>query len=446
MAPLFSSSGSKLADYRVDTEVGFFPSREHGALPPPFSLWEEALDTARISVSLGDDASLKAEAQRQSSCRWREAVSSVSKCCKHRTNIFHRVSQFEILATESLQNDYHLLERSHHVLAFLVHYYVHSSPTQNNTTKVMVPASLTVPLVEVSKHLGIAPVLTFADTVLWNVSPIDPKAGFHISNLKCKHLFSGLPDEEAFYLTSAAIELRGVEFLRQLEVLFRGPVTAQLYRSLLDNITQTIGDLTKILEGVRDHCHPRTFYNSVRPWFRGSPQDEEGRNCWVYEGVDPLETQDLSGPSAGQSSVMHALDVMLDIDHTLTEQRYPEPSPMNLRADTQFMQRMWRYMPGRHREFLKFLQEHGCFREVAKSQVELADSYNEAVLALKRFRDAHIRIAVLYIISMARSPDQNSVKDSVGTSRQVQGTGGTELATLLKSTRDATTRATLPPS
>jgi len=62
--------------------------------------------------------------------------------------------------------------------------------------------------------------------------------------------------------------------------------------------------------------------------------------------VGDSDTLDLSGPSAGQSSVMHALDIFLDIDHKLKDRRSPAPSANNKKADLGFMERMRLYMPG----------------------------------------------------------------------------------------------------
>ena len=57
----------------------------------------------------------------------------------------------------------------------------------------------------------------------------------------------------------------------------------------------------------------------MRPWLDGNkakgPDDPE----WIYEGVDPSapELRYLSGPSGGQSTVMHALDAFLDVSSSL---------------------------------------------------------------------------------------------------------------------------------
>lgn len=105
-------------------------------------------------------------------------------------------------------------------------------------------------------------------------------------------------------------------------------------------------------------------------------------------------------------------------------------------------------MPGSHREYLEYIQSsRRPIRELARQTPALKEAYNTAVMALKRFRDCHIRIACLYVVSaknrcpmmaaMARREEE--AKQSI-----VRGTGGTELSTLLKAGRDATKRAILP--
>lgn len=151
----------------------------------------------------------------------------------------------------------------------------------------------------------------------------------------------------------------------------------------------------------------------------------------------------------------HALDVFLDIDHQLSKARLPLPSPENRRADHTFMIRMRKYMPGKHQEFLLHLaSHHRPIRELARHNDALRQPYDSVVLALKRFRDQHMRIACLYIVSMSRSAAALKSGCPVGAMmetmeregtvrRPVRGTGGNELSCLLKATRDATCRAVL---
>ncbi|PVF92736.1 IDO-domain-containing protein [Serendipita vermifera] len=561
--------------YEIDSVTGFVPcSPPVTSLPPAFARWEQALASATHAVSLADDDSPHASAKRLSSRQWRESIANAP-----------------VLDTTPLEQDSDLLRRAHHVLAFLVHFYVHSCPSSNS---ILIPESLAVPLVRVSKLLSIAPVLTFADTVLWNHEIIDPSLPLTRSNIRPLTLFTGSDDEANFYGCCAEIELRGVEALRAIANFYditsttsnttpaAGPAAAasrtssvitrptlandkkQIHEeqisqasslnydhtfviddttldhaaACLKTVAGVIRDLTAILQSVRQICDPHAFYFSVRPWFRGS--DAAGpaassQRCWIYQGVDESQVLELSGPSAGQSSIIHTLDIFLDVDHsndsTMTHQSLsssssaapsttfpptsgatvPAPSVCPLsklsppsqsgtqstlssssssassspsstsiplaNANTttcpssssprlpngEFMTRMRKYMPGSHQAFLEQLTRYThdqagrrSIRSLASCYPEkLMKPYNEAVMALKEFRDAHIRIACLYVVSMSRKASAQPIPGSdvgmpsmcpVMRQRQVEpvrGTGGNELSLLLKSCRDATTRTLL---
>lgn len=421
-----------------------------------------------------------------------------------------------MLDTTPLEDDQNLLRRAHHVLAFLVHFYVHSCPPEpSNPSQILIPASLAVPLVRISKLLAIAPVLTFADTVLWNHEIIDPSRPLTRSNIRPLTLFTGSSDEANFYGCCAEIELRGVEALRAIANFYEIFSTkdsnhdeqfleqAQL---CLNTVAGVIQDLTTILTSVRQICDPQAFYFAVRPWFRGSDaagpvasassasssstaqSSSSNRRTWIYQGVDENEILELSGPSAGQSSIIHTLDIFLDIDHSNSPEttvlapfvsahakqpRAPQigpipasPSSLNKPLPNgEFMSRMRRYMPGSHSSFLEQMTKY-THEQAGKNSIRnivirhpehLMESYNQAVLALKQFRDAHIRIACLYVVTMSRKCPGSSKPhgDNVSgmgsmcpamrprQSEPVRGTGGNELSLLLKSCRDATTRTLL---
>lgn len=320
---------------------------------------------------------------------------------------------------------------------------------------IIVPKSIAIPLVAVSRCLGIAPVLTFADTVLWNCEPIDPTRPIAMDNIQFPYLFSGTEDEHNFYIASAKAELRGVEMLRIIENVNTLPnltdrTTISKVSRELTKLTGVIEDIREIIQGVRPTCDPHVFYWDVRPWFEG---EGPGGPEWIYEGVKNSDKLDLNGPSAGQSSVMHALDIFLDIDHKLRQKRQPAPSPSNKKADHGFMERMRRYMPGRHQEYLAYIGTRSV-RSLALKNAALREPYDAAVLALKKLRDEHLKIACLYIVSMARSTSARGRCPASGMMRRVEeeraskggpvlGTGGNQVSVLLKAGRDATNRALL---
>jgi indoleamine 2,3-dioxygenase len=341
------------------------------------------------------------------------------------------------------------------VLTWLVHFLVHSMPPTDE--EVHVPRSLAIPLVEVSRALGMAPALTFADTVLWNWELIDPNLPTAIENMRILNIFSGTDDERNFFATSARAELKGVEILRIIDRYRSLPDVTDLtsisrISKDLTRLAGVIDDIKEIIQSVRDICDPRVFYWDIRPWLEGGDTGGSSGARWIYDGVDNPENLDISGPSGGQSSVMHALDIFLDVDHKLQQKRSPAPSECNKKADRGFMERMTRYMPGKHREYLSHLAGAPCpIRELVLKTPTLREPYNSAVMAMKKLRDLHMRIACLYIVTMSRStsvPPGCPVSATLArmeasmAARQgpARGTGGNEVSKLLKAGRDATRR------
>lgn len=360
-----------------------------------------------------------------------------------------------MLPIEGLLDSAVLLRRAHLVLAYTLHFYVQSLPL---SAEVLIPESIGVPLLEVSSKLDIPPLLTFSDTVLYNwrfrngdkCEDSEPTP----DNIRTQTMFTNLIDEEEFYVCSARIELRGVEILELMRVTmdetFVGDVIAvSRIKEYLHTIARVIGELKALLLSVKEACDPDTYYNKVRPWFRGEDSAETTRK-WIFEGLDKrphlkLPTE-LSGPSAGQSSMVHVLDVFLGVDHRATSPGKPS-----------FMSRMQSYMPRNHRLFLDHLKANPRPLRafvVDANDTELLSAYNQAVMSLKEFRDAHMIIATLYILGPARRAfklandiaEHNSTTESktpVGWT-PVKGTGGTELVKFLKDTRTRTSESLIP--
>jgi indoleamine 2,3-dioxygenase len=307
-------------------------------------------------------------------------------------------------------------------------------------------------MVIISRELGIAPILTFADTVLWNAKPADPQLPMSANNIDFWFTFSGTSTERSYHTVSAKAELRGVEILRIIEDYAHLPDVTDLHAVSktardLRRLVTVVQDLTDVTQNMKEGgVDPYTFYWEARPWFRGS---NGGASKWIYDGVPESDSLDLGGPSGGQSTVMHAIDVFLDVDHKLQQKRSPAPSEENRKADKGFMERMRRYMPGSHQAYLKDLAALPVpIRSLAKTSPVLRESYDLAILALKRFRDMHMRIACLYTISMAHTtppgtPEEVLERNRTQSRGSTKGTGGSSVASLLKAGRDATDRSQL---
>ncbi|EMD31468.1 hypothetical protein CERSUDRAFT_119688 [Gelatoporia subvermispora B] len=447
-------------DFDVDPRTGFMPPQPPlTRLPAEWEPWEAALDealTSNLQVAskdgLTDDDAARAE-------RWRA-----------------RVRELPILSTEGLSASEFLLRRAHHVLAWVMHFYVHTIPL--SAPEIRIPPPVTLPLLQVSSQLQLPPVLTYSDDVLYNwafrVPP--PPDSFRppvpaLDNLRCLTLFTGTRDEEEFYLSSARIELRGVHALGLMRAMmdeaFIGDATAlRRITALLHDLARVIGELTRILGAVREGCDPRVFYDEIRPWFKGADSDPQKRR-WVFEGMerDPAlkYPPELSGPSAGQSSLIHALDVFLGVDrysHTNfplaragtkppAAAPAPEPAPPPPASTasfssapsapaTPFLVRMQSYMPRHHRAFLRHLSSSPRpLRTLVENSdnAPLREAYNAALIALKEFRDMHVKIVALYILSPSRR--------AAGPAGSTVGTGGTDAFKFVQGVRDQTAGALL---
>ncbi|KAI0819269.1 Indoleamine 2,3-dioxygenase [Trametes gibbosa] len=449
-------------DFDVDTRTGFMPPEPPlTRLPSAWEQWEEVLEDAIESkLQLADQPDLSDEENAKSE-RWR-----------------NRVRELPILPTADLKPSEVLLRRAHHVLAWIMHFYVQTIPT--SIRSIHIPPPVTIPHLQICTQLQLPPVLTYSDDVLYNwrfktqppsTVPFVPKQ--QLNNLRCLTLFTGTRDEEEFYLSSARIELRGVEALSVMraimdEAFVGDSIAIRRITTYLWALADVIRDMEKLLAGVRDGCDPQVFYDKIRPWFKGADSDTSGRK-WVFDGIDLDPTlkvpTELSGPSAGQSSLIHALDIFLGIDrysHTnfstgrLQKASSPHPTASSsLDAPTTaalssapgppkvpFLTRMQSYMPRHHRAFLLHLQANPRpLRElVAQSDdAALRAAYDGAVTALKEFRDEHVRIVALYILIPSRRA-AGAGQEPAGAAK---GTGGTDAFQFVKGVRDQTAGALL---
>ncbi|KAF8651487.1 hypothetical protein AX16_004785 [Volvariella volvacea WC 439] len=402
-------------EYDVSYDTGFLPSQPLPRLPPSFELWEQALDSANGTLQLNSNCE-RAES-------WRAAIRS-----------------WPVLDVSFIQHDVQLLQRAHLVLAWLVHSYAHSSPEPEDK-RLIIPESLAVPLVKVSRELGMAPVLTFADTVLWNWQIVNPRNPLTIDNMEFVNTFSGTADERNFFAASAKAELYGVRILQIVDSYYahqniqERTVINKLARDL-HRLTAVIKEITEAIRSIPKDCKPKVFYDQIRPWFVGS--NPKGVR-WVYEGVGNSDALDLDGPSGGQSSIMHVVDTFFDIDHLGAKRRVPSPS-----SDNGFMQRMRRYMPGKHRDYLNYLSSmNRPIRDVAAQSPALKEAFDDAVNAMRNFRRQHLAIAHTYIVSQTH---QCPVLADRRRETPELGTGGTQLRELLKNGLQATTLSMLSPS
>lgn len=303
------------------------------------------------------------------------------------------------------------------------------------------------------------------------------------------------------------------------ESFFADPLALARIASHLAQIAAGVDELSAIVVGCTKGSFgprgdfeivPECFYWEIRPWFNGGK--------WFYEGVSggdgddleeldgtPGKTMEWGGPSAGQSSLIHSIDLFLSVDHSprpsptastslaptassasmdpssplpprptrsMTVQKSPEPAA----SDSTFMLRAALYMPSHHRAFLYHLSALHLPTPSTPSPIpsvrtlalthpaQLREAYDGAVRAMKAFRDVHMRLVTVFIISQARKPpgvgsvfwkgweekrvegeeERRREKEREGLKKEtLMGTGGTALVTFLKECRERTKEALL---
>ncbi|KAL9713929.1 hypothetical protein Ac2012v2_002234 [Leucoagaricus gongylophorus] len=442
-------------DFDVDNRTGFMPPQPPlQRLPSAWHIWEISLERA-ISRRLQlaecvegmNGSHMLLEMNKSSS--WR-----------------YDVAQMPVLPTEELRCSERALRRAHHVLAWLVHFYVHTIPSHE---RIIIPRPLSIPLLQVSSQLQLPPVVTYSDDVLYNWAHRQARDGDcyyddlpTIDNLQCQTTFTGTSDEEEFYLTSARIELKGNEALELMrmsmdEAFVGDDISIGRITRYLQRMAVVIQELRNLLMNIRQGVDTQVFYDKIRPWFKGIDGDPFGRQ-WVFEGRDEVEgweeIPEASGASAGQSSLIQALDIFLGVDVEA-----PETSYMSHSLNKSFQERMRAYMPRHHRAFLNHLRTNPrplralVDRAVEeKGNISISEAYNAALRSMKEFRDAHMIIVALYIIGPARRAGRISsagrreaqekyMTEAFHTNDEVQelkGTGGTDLIQFLKGVRDQT--------
>ncbi|RXK41929.1 hypothetical protein M231_00650 [Tremella mesenterica] len=455
LAPNVASLAS--ADFEVDVRTGFLPAeRNVDRLPVEWDLWEEALRAAR-GEDVGDGLRLGGGREREA--LWRKGIESMP-----------------ILSTTNLRISLPLLRRAHVVLAFLLHFYVHTFPSPTpRQTPLPIPASISNPLLTVSSLLGLPPILTYADTVLYNFHSLDPSLPPALPSNPPKTAlasFTNTRSEEQFYIISALCEIAGAEALRLMrqsldELFLADELALRRLTVYLRKLARQIDRIADVTSSMIGEIVPEEFYHLIRPWFRGGDADGPDSQGWLFGSSD----QDLitweaenkagrgkkgklfSGPSAGQSSLIHAIDIFLTVDHrqrssprgpqpdvqhtdeistSSTETNGDSPAAMRITLDhtpisdaksqpteATFVERMLQYMPLQHRTFLLHLSTNPTpLRSVvvahAESHPQLADAYDTALEALKGFRERHMRVVSVFIVQQARRTPSERVRRLLG--------------------------------
>ncbi|KXN87278.1 Indoleamine 2,3-dioxygenase [Leucoagaricus sp. SymC.cos] len=259
MAPLIATSSTDNAHLKwgVDERTGFVPSQAPLArLPPAWEAWETRLDSAvRMKLQLAEQVEMIPE---------KERLEEESKSRSWRRD----VAKMPLLPIEELQDSERLLRRAHHVLTYMLQFYDQTVPP---TEQIMIPRSLAVPLLQVSKYLQVPPIITYFDITIFNWRSIQPLPDGSLLGAHCLQAlttFTSTSDEEEFHLLSTRIQLRGAEALELLrlatERAFGSDDSAvDQAAQYLERAAAVIQDLREIMLSVKGRIDPEIFYNEI---------------------------------------------------------------------------------------------------------------------------------------------------------------------------------------
>lgn len=313
------------------------------------------------------------------------------------------------------------LKTAYSVLAFLVNAYVWHNAAKPHE---VVPRNLAVVFKNVSERLGIASIATYATVCLYNWSP--KTVGADITNpdsLRCWHRFTMLKDEEWFYMVHVAMEAMSGNSLCVIERLvneapklstedYEARQTIDLkLQTDLEILASTMGNISKVVGRMYEHCDPQIFFDGFRPFLGGWNAKDR-----FPSGVTIVEPTFFAGGSAAQSSLIQAFDKILGVTH--------------LGGNKAFLDEMLKYMPRDHRNFLITLGERGIRAFVSNyGSRELINTYNRCIAKLMSLRQVHLGLTTSYVINQLK---RISKKTDTEIENEAEGLGGTKLKQFLE--------------
>ncbi|KUJ22923.1 Indoleamine 2,3-dioxygenase [Mollisia scopiformis] len=357
------------------------------------------------------------------------------------------IDRMQILSTDHLKSEPEW-QRAYLILSFFTHGYIWEAggPSQR------LPPQITIPFLKISHHFDLPTTATYSALNLWNFAAISPDADIRkIENLRSLSTFTGGEDEEWFYLISVTIEAHGARVIPTMMKAIDA-VRANESSVVTDALIQfshCVQEIGEILKRMTKKCRPQVFYNEIRPFLAGSKNMEVAglpNGVFYDEGEGKGQWRKYSGGSNAQSSLIQFFDVILGVQHS--------PTKGSIGLKNGFLREMRKYMPGKHREFLQHIESVSNIRSYAEttSDNQVTEAYNRAVEELKKFRDVHIGIVTRYIINPARqhSPAANAglnlavASANPSSTKELHGTGGTQLLPFLKQSRDETRDTRIP--
>nr|XP_057927911.1 indoleamine 2,3-dioxygenase 1 isoform X2 [Doryrhamphus excisus] len=306
----------------------------------------------------------------------------------------------------------------------------------------MLPCTLAVPYWEVSRRLGLPPILTHADAVLANWRKKDPDGPLDIENLELLVSLPGGESVQGFFLVTLMVERAAIPALRSIPKVINGVRCgdSKAVTTALEEISQSIDGMVGCLKLMQVHVDPSVFYGIMRIFLSGWKDNPCMPNGLVYEGVQ-IEPVEYSGGSAAQSSLLHCFDELLGVKHE--------------DKSGAFLTRMRSYMLPAHKQLIQDISLQPSLRTFVQQQAneDLTEAFQECVSKLLALRSYHITVVTRFITIPASKARQlyNRKEDTEAEmickaprALEERGTGGSGIMSFLKTVRNQTRDALLP--
>ncbi|XP_008320619.1 indoleamine 2,3-dioxygenase 2-like [Cynoglossus semilaevis] len=353
--------------------------------------------------------------------KWLDLANNLTQLIESRElrDMVHRMP----VLSPHLLTSYEELRLAHLVLGLITMGYVWQ---EKNTPAQVLPKTLALPFWLVSRRLGVPPILTYADVVLYNWKFREPTGNMDIGNLDLRFPFPGGETSRWFFIVSLLVEGAAGPGIMGALMVMRAMKTFDLdgVEKGLIQVTYSLKKMKELFALMHHYVDTAEFFGTTRMFFYGWKNSPLLPRGLLYEGVsdEPIR---LSGLSAAQSSTIQCFDALLCIQHEDEAGAY--------------LKSMRDYMPPDHVQLIEALSTCPSLRNFifSRPRSDLRRVYNGCVSALVDFRNYHINTVAKYIIVPA---NQRCLLGGACVA-QKKGSGGTNPLVFLKNVRDATEKS-----
>uniref|UniRef100_UPI00398F3AD2 indoleamine 2,3-dioxygenase 1 isoform X5 n=1 Tax=Pristiophorus japonicus TaxID=55135 RepID=UPI00398F3AD2 len=179
------------------------------------------------------------------------------------------VNNMQLLSTHFLIG-HKELRLAHMALSFITMGYVWQDG-EHNSMKVL-PKSLAVPYCEVSKIVGLPPILVHADCVLANWKKKDGNRSMELRNLDTILALPGGDSLKGFFLVTLEVELAAVQGIKAVSIATEAVLQHDddSIKNALQDMAESIRKMNQSLKMMDEHVDPATFYGIIRLFLSGT--------------------------------------------------------------------------------------------------------------------------------------------------------------------------------